>query len=873
MGILMQISYFFPWINTGESRYNILRFLLQWFRSGDYVLVYRQIFSGGAEADAPDLKMAAEGFAAACIVITIIEIMSLFYLIIAGRGGYLTRLPKIAALSAMGLIMMLLSSTAISMIYIDDAENGMLVPGAVFGYLSLIMALECIWLIGGKAAEEWDETAGRVKEEKRKKKEYKKERKRRLYFPGRYSKLYYRILWKTVKYRRGDILFVFLSMILSELLLFTGISMRSIFSVSYGEDHGMLGMGLTYILKDFLVVIVLIELVLNILVLIFYRKKRMGDTGLFRILGIRSDAYFHAWIGEMAVCFVIAVLAGLVSGSIFLYVFCKAVSAVFPTIGVLGSPGVQSYFWSVLGFLIIWLFAFGISHDIHLERESADVRNTVVKGEKMPGKYRLLGGGICVLLAGYCMYRYGQRRTAESIVVLCAFLICLFGIIYNGWASWLEYRRKDAKTYLRTLVDMHMVRHRYQTSARYAAFLAAIHICALFFFMMTIVSNQISAAPENIFPYDYLFLACSSDEKYMDELRSRCAAEIYTFPMVRATTIDNTEELDPPKKIVSQQGQNIGVSETTYRKLKELAGEVPEEDLDLDENGQNIYIVYQQDQGAKAKPIDWYMMTKEPYLHIGQPLTAYDWYQYRDYYPQRHIAGEDTCSLTGCFSQGKYENMIVFSDAYFEKIKDDWKRINMYTGEAISEDEAVLEETVHEGPTMLTLVNVPEKYRAYADQIMAAFREGHAFDESFDPLVKSAYSKSEAVRQRRMERLLEITVGGFIWVMLLLVSILLLQMKIKVELPEMKERYIFMERLGMRKKERIRKEKREISRFVYVPLGLALPVSLIFTGITIRMRDFAVGDIIRYGKYALVLTGIYLLAQLANLKYLQCTCI
>lgn len=153
-------------------------------------------------------------------------------------------------------------------------------------------------------------------------------------------------------------------------------------------------------------------------------------------------------------------------------------------------------------------------------------------------------------------------------------------------------------------------------------------------------------------------------------------------------------------------------------------------------------MVYQQDQGAKAKPIDWYMMTKEPYLHIGQPLVAYNAYEYRTYYPMRHIVGEETSSLIGCFRQGRYENLIVFSDAYFEKVKDYWKTTDMNTGEPVEPGEAVLENTIHEGPTVMALVNLPKsavrEQEERADQIMAEFQEAHAYDESFDPLVKSA---------------------------------------------------------------------------------------------------------------------------------------
>ena len=35
--------------------------------------------------------------------------------------------------------------------------------------------------------------------------------------------------------------------------------------------------------------------------------------------------------------------------------------------------------------------------------------------------------------------------------------------------------------------------------------------------------------------------------------------------------------------------------------------------------------------------------------------------------------GEETACLIGDFCQGERENLVVFSDAYFEKAKDIWK--------------------------------------------------------------------------------------------------------------------------------------------------------------------------------------------------------
>ena len=54
-------------------------------------------------------------------------------------------------------------------------------------------------------------------------------------------------------------------------------------------------------------------------------------------------------------------------------------------------------------------------------------------------------------------------------------------------------------------------------------------------------------------------------------------------------------------------------------------------------------------------------------------------------YPKRTIEGEEIGSLIGCFRQGKLENIVVFSDAYFKKAQGMWKYTNILTGDKIEE--------------------------------------------------------------------------------------------------------------------------------------------------------------------------------------------
>ena len=94
-------------------------------------------------------------------------------------------------------------------------------------------------------------------------------------------------------------------------------------------------------------------------------------------------------------------------------------------------------------------------------------------------------------------------------------------------------------------------------------------------------------------------------------------------------------------------------------------------------------------------------------------------------------------------------------------------------------------------------------------------------------------------------------------------------MKVKMELPEMKKRYRYMECFGMRQKERIRAEKKEISRLVMISLALSVVTAFAFTIIIFNLRNFQMEDILKYGKGAGVLWGIYIFAQILNLRCLQ----
>lgn len=112
---------------------------------------------------------------------------------------------------------------------------------------------------------------------------------------------------------------------------------------------------------------------------------------------------------------------------------------------------------------------------------------------------------------------------------------------------------------------------------------------------------------------------------------------------------------------------------------------------------------------------------------------------------------------------------------------------------------------------------------------------------------------------------------GFVLIILSVISMLLLHMKVQMELPDMRKRYQFMNRLGMNRRERIRIEKKEISRFVTIPSVIVVIVTVLYSEIVFGLRDYHLNDVKNYVINAGVLWIIYFILQWLNLKWLEDT--
>ncbi|MGN1166706.1 MAG: FtsX-like permease family protein [Lachnospiraceae bacterium] len=736
-------------------------------------------------------------------------------------------------------------------------------------FLLVILILEGIHFIGFRMIDSWTEATEEMRRIKQREKEAKKERRERLVFEGKYSSLFYKIIRKNFKaswkvYR----LFIFVGC-MSISFIFAGFGMREMLSQANKAENLAMGQGLGTIVLNFLAVAIVISIALIVSVLMFYLKNHVKNYALFLNLGMRSRTLYLFVAIEIVSCIIISIIGGCVIGNIFLLI-CKIIfKNGFGDTIVLEGISIKTYLLTFAVSFLIFLISGMATRDIYIDTGASSSRYKDVLKEKMPGRLSpvFLIFGIIFIFSSFMLI--SKREKAEGVSLVILFFAGLYLFLKHFLNLYLKARKKKKTTYFVGLIKKNYFYHHFKTAFRYLFLITFIHISVLFLFSREAVSSVIADKPETMFPYDYVCMATDDDEELFKEIKKDCDAEIFVYPMVRVTNVDNTSILENFSAPMLPQGQHIGISQSTYEILCEKAGHEPKK-FELNDDGSNVFLVFQEDKSVKTHPIDYYLLDHtKPYLHIGQPVTNYNYILREEIFQPREVAGMERENLVGNFRQGEYENIVVFSDEYFSKVQDLWKTTNLLNGEALEEGEGIEGVNMHHWPDRLVLINAQEKEKGAVEEKLKQFGEKHVFDEKFDSVVRSWYSGDETLDQMKSERFMNIAVGFFIMMILTVVTLVLLYMKVESEMKEKIKQQEFLECMGMRTDERIRVIKSELEVFLWFPMAVATISAAVFTVIIWKIRMYSQADCISYGKMLAVVYLIYAAVQILGVKGLE----
>lgn len=803
MYLLAFASLFYPWMVIGKKRYSLASFGTAWLKDG----TARMLERAGAQED----LSYGGGFCVFFGVLLLYLILSAVYLgtVLADKNWNINY----------GAVLL---SVAVAVASTEEYMPGRLCGGNIivstmFPFIFLFFSgFECV---GRKIIESWDETLRATLAYREKEKREKEERKRRLAFPGKYSRLFYEAIWKNFKKSLRDYAMLFFCNALVFMVVFSGFGLWQV--IKEGDVSLKVGypVGAGKILLSSLMELGAVGLFMLVLLLLYYLKRRIPEYGMFSTLGIRRQTMYLCMGAELLLGGGLSLLLGGIFGGALVGLLRKRLGGgegwLSPLL-ILASAGV---------IVIFYLVTFCVTHDIFVGLRMGSSVDLSALGEKLPGKrfrvFTVAGLVICVCR----LTDYAKNINYENIDQL---IVCFFGIylVLRYGMAWYLARQKRKGRYLDNLFGLHAFYHRSRSAVWYLFGLCVIQCCILGLFGVQVFSAGLIPDADALSPYDLVCLAGEGqeDEAFIQSLNGREGIQATDCPMVRVIG----EKGEQPGRLVTARvnSQNIGISESSYHALKKARDpRYKKKALGFGKGGAGIYIVHQQDKGTKARPADY---SRDGY-YVG---TVYEYAKGVDEWGDNELAepyrviGEETAALMGIMCQGERENLIVFSDTYFAKARES------------------LEELEYPGPTRLVLVNADAAALKRLEPDLAAFKERHAIDEKYDAKVKSYYLKADAQKRFLAELNMRTVMGELLIPLFFLAGILLWKIRLMTEHGPNKRRTEFLACMGMRKRQRMALLRREMWVYMGILLLISVPVSACIVSGTFKARFYEAADIL-----------------------------
>lgn len=814
----------YPWMLIGDKRYSLAAFVLRLKKNGVDFFVEK----AGLSSD----PVYAGGVKVNLALFLVFILLSLFYLVTVfiRRDWYFN-------LGAFLMSIALAYAALTPYMLVDFCSNR---TEAVL-YVWVLLILTGVEFIGRKLIENWDVTVQNKNTYEELEKRRKAERRERLYFPGKYNPLFWQAIWKNFRQNIKDYAVLLLCNALVFTFVLSGFGLQKL--TAAGDMSMKLGYpsGAGKILLRSILELGVVGLFMLVLLLLYYLRKRIPEYGMFMTLGIRRKTMYLTMGLELGLGTVLSLILGGIGGVLIVTGFQKNLGGIA---GGFLSPLLLVKSVGVM--LVLYLVTFFVTHDLFVGFRMGSSTELQMLRERMPGKFNAVfisaGAGVTLLMLSW----YSKNGNFENIWLLGGCFLGVYLLLRCGMAWYLIHVRKREETLLK-LLRQQPFWHKSRSAAWYIFGLCVLQICILAMFSVQLFSVSLVGDRDKLFPYDLVLFANAEfpeDEAMLEKLRGMEGVEVSDYPMLRVSGTDATERVEGTG-MEPVRSQNLGIPESVYHALKrERDPSYQEKPLGLDADGETVYIVHQQTKGTKAQPVDYRFPSDKPYLYTGPVCPDVYSFSLQSSFSSREIIGEEAESLIGIFCQGERENLVVFSDDYFEKAKDTWKVTNPFTGDILGEEERLAyADFLWQGPTKLIAVKADEEILEALKPDLEAFRERHARDEEYDAKVKSDYLKTDARLQTDTELRMQETMGKLLICIFFVAEVLLMGIKMMTEKKMNIRRAEFLTCMGMRKRERKGLLRWEMGVYYLLTAALVLPVSMAVVLATFHARLYGAEDI------------------------------
>ena len=569
-------------------------------------------------------------------------------------------------------------------------------------------------------------------------------------------------------------------------------------------------------------IIAVITLMLMFYAMKCYIKLRIKDYSMFLVLGMKKKAVSLLLLFEYCIGCVISLILGIGVGRILLYIIQRLLVKYYPRYIQMHALGYQIYKNVCLASILIMVLVFVILL-IWLDGRSLGMLMAEDKqNEKRPASYMwiiLAVIGNVLMIVGIILYCGSdtQYLYAHGGLLMGLILAVVFGL-----ALFLNLLKKCKNFYYRHMLDLNQLYSRYLNHMIILVLLIVVHFFSLSYLVVQTAELLPLDQYRSQYPYDVIWITEKDNKGYAKKLASTYNGTVTEVPMIRVSTYYGAN--------------HIGISEKTYRKLSKSQA------LNLKENQIAVRI-----ENSDAKQED---IKDSAYWEVYSTLYAGKYFGKQDSdtlidvteNEDIHFNIQSICTQTivGKYStDGWHENIIVFSDEYFNK---QWNAISLKNDNA----------------SELELFTFPTTRREPVCQKLKQYNQKSSYHK-MGKLQNNLYITDQYLNGQKMRALFSMSSKIFLIIASILSGFFIMSLKTLTEFPALQKRYEFFKCMGMRENQLKWNTFFEIKILGRIAESVSLVTGILYVGAFIHKQKLAGGISNVFFKYWIILVVSYIL--------------
>lgn len=629
-----------------------------------------------------------------------------------------------------------------------------------------------------------------------------------------------KIIYKNFRSNLKNYILFFLSNIVAIMELFVFYGIRSIIKSSITDK-----VTAEALKTDFQIavgIIAVITLMLMFYAMKCYIKLRIKDYSMFLVLGMKKKAVSLLLLFEYCIGCVISLILGIGVGRILLYIIQRLLVKYYPRYIQMHALGYQIYKNVCLASILIMVLVFVILL-IWLDGRSLGMLMAEdKKNEKRPISYMwiiLAVIGIVLMIVGIILYCGSdtQYLYAHGGLLMGLILAVVFGL-----ALFLNLLKKCKNFYYRHMLDLNQLYSRYLNHMIILVLLIVVHFFSLSYLVVQTAELLPLDQYRSQYPYDVIWITEKDNKGYAKKLASTYNGTVTEVPMIRVSTYYGAN--------------HIGISEKTYRKLSKSQA------LNLKENQIAVRI-----ENSDAKQED---IKDSAYWEVYSTLYAGKYFGKQDSdtlidvkeNEDIHFNIQSICTQTivGKYStDGWHENIIVFSDEYFNK---QWNAISLKNDNA----------------SELELFTFPTTRREPVCQKLKQYNQKSSYHK-MGKLQNNLYITDQYLNGQKMRALFSMSSKIFLIIASILSGFFIMSLKTLTEFPALQKRFEFFKCMGMRENQLKWNTFFEIKILGQIAESVSLVTGFLYVGAFIHKQKLAGGISNVFFKYWIILVVSYIL--------------